>query len=267
MVDSLEQLGQLLKEKREKTKKSVSEMAKLLKVNVSLLEDLENGQKVDTDNAYARLLLKRYMSKINLDYSEYEKDIKELYPSVVEETITFNQDEIDMHLNFKNKRNTKKIFGRILVVIFIVLVVLLTAYNIKENIVEQDVQEILNPTTLISNTTLEPENIIEKEKPKYEVAFDNAIASVKLDDLKDVKVKIDASGACYFDYKEKNTGIIKSSKTLQKDDKMEFTLDDASKYDITIGAISKVKILINEEDISEYFKDKKGKINIEFKNL
>ncbi len=143
MIDNLEQLGEILKNKRTELKKDISKMALDLKINVQILKDLEEGTRLDADNAYARLVLKRYMRDLELDYLEYEKDIKELYPSVVEETIALNDQNINLNINFKKKNNFKKIFTMLVATLFFILVVALTFYNIKQNVVNKDVEEVL----------------------------------------------------------------------------------------------------------------------------
>ncbi len=267
MIDNLEQLGGILKNKRIELKKDIKEMALNLKINVQILKDLEEGKPLNTDNAYARLVLKRYMRDLGLDYLEYEKDIKELYPSVVEETIALNDQNINLNINFKKKNNFKKIFTMFVATLFFILVIALTFYNIKQNVVNKDVEEVLNPTTLMDQTELEPDTVIEKPKPKTEVSFKDGVATIKVEDLKDVKITLKANGPCYYDYKDKATFEIKKSKTLKKDDVEEITLDDASKYSFTIGAINELAILVGDDDITDYFKDQTGKINVVFEKL
>ncbi len=267
MIDNLEQLGEILKNKRTELKKDISKMALDLKINVQILKDLEEGTRLDADNAYARLVLKRYMRDLELDYLEYEKDIKELYPSVVEETIALNDQNINLNINFKKKNNFKKIFTMFVATLFFILVIALTFYNIKQNVVNKDVEEVLNPTTIIDQTELEPDTVIEKEKPKTEVSFDGSVATVKVEDLNNLNVSLKASGPCYYDYKDKSTFEMKKSKTLKKDDVEKITLDDASKYSFTIGAINELTVLVGDDDITDYFKDKTGKINVVFEKL
>ncbi len=267
MIDNLEQLGLVLKNKRIEMEKDIKQMSLELKINVQILIDLEEGKRLKTDNAYARLVIKRYMKKINLDYLEYEKDIKELYPSVVEETIALNNENINVRINLKKKNNIKKFLTGSLATIFFIAVILLTIYNVKTNFIDNDVKEILNPTTYIDEKELEPNNVIEKPKPKTVVEFNDNIATIKVEDLKDLKITLKAKGLCYFDYSNKETFEIKKSKTLKKDDKEVITLDDASKYTFNIGAINELNVLVGDDDITDYFKDKSGRINIIFEKL
>ncbi len=267
MIDNLEQLGEILKNRRIELNKEVQKMALDLKINVQILKDLEEGKRLNNDNAYVRLVLKRYMRDLDLDYLEYEKYIKELYPSVVEETISLNDQNINLNINFKKKRNFKKIFTMLVASLFLILVIALTFYNVKQNVVKKDVEDVLNPTTVIDQKELVPNNVIEKPKPKTEVNFKDGVATIKVEDLKDLKVTLKSNGPCYYDYKDKTTLEIKGSKTLNKGDEEEITLDDASKYTFTIGAISELTILVGDDDITDYFKDETGKINLVFEKL
>ncbi len=265
-INEYEILGKELREKRVEQNKDLKDVADSLKVSEKKLNDIENGIRFN-NNSYIRLIIKKYASYLGLDNQEYENKLKDIFPSEVEETIILN-DVKDERLKIKKNnnifKNSKKVISILILLIFIAVLIYLTYYNFNNSVVNGTEPE--NETTLLNDTVLEPQNVVEKKEPEIIVNVDDNNIELKLESLKDIKVDIEATGVVYIDYSI--DGLLTEQRTLNDGESFEIDLDDAKGLLINIGNFSNVKLKVNDvaidKELSEKLEDVKNQVYIKF---
>lgn len=260
-ISAKERLGNIISNSRITQGVDLATVAANLRVGKNDLEALEKGQELYSRNAsFARLLCRKYITYLKIDFTdELEALIDEVYPQTFDPTLT---QKLDVPVNFdgqikKQRRNQnirRNLFYivALLVLMFIAVIsirVLLT--NIKETTVE-----VANETTLIDDTILAPQSVVEPEiiEPEFSfVSYENQIATYDISNLETagtykLVVKAD-SGDCYVDVTDPDGNFIGDTGVLVQGKEFEYDIEDLDQVRINLGNTSVAKIFIDDIEL------------------
>lgn len=250
---TIKEIGEQLREYRVENNINIDEIIRKLHTPKAVIKSLEDGT-FKASNVKTRLIYKKYIEVLNLEYKDYEEEIKRLYPNVVEKRIDLSDEVLINEVKFKKKKLTidKSLVSILVVCIFLILLIVLTFYNFSNKVA---INEVENKTTLLEEVTLDPIKIIEPKIQELKVKrLSLNQIEVYLKSLKNVKIKVESDGVTYYDYSI--AGLIKEQGTLNKKEKKEFKVEDATSLTMNIGNLPTTKIYVNDYEITQVLKDK-----------
>ncbi|MFV0289137.1 MAG: helix-turn-helix domain-containing protein [Mycoplasmatales bacterium] len=259
--NTYQELMQDLQQKRNQLNKSIEEIAKELLISSENIKKLEQGKSVG-NNSYMRMILKKYITILGLNYEENKRVIKNEFPSLVEETIVLNElspEKLKKATKKRSFKNIKKIISYLIFLLFIIFLIFITVYNFKN---KPETNQTINETTKLQDTVLTPDKIIDNPVVQPKVEVEDNVIKVLVTDLKNINVKIHALGEVYLDYSIDDN--IQEQKTLSTDEDLEYTLEDANNLEINIGNIQNIEVKINDTNITDEIKDLTGHYYIVF---
>lgn len=259
--NTYQELMQNLQQKRNQLNKSIEEIAKELLISSENIKKLEQGKSVG-NNSYMRMILKKYITILGLNYEENKRVIKNEFPSLVEETIVLNElspEKLKKATKKRSFKNIKKIISYLIFLLFIIFLIFITVYNFKN---KPETNQTINETTKLQDTVLTPDKIIDNPVVQPKVEVEDNVIKVLVTDLKNINVKIHALGEVYLDYSIDDN--IQEQKTLSTDEDLEYTLEDANNLEINIGNIQNIEVKINDTNITDEIKDLTGHYYIVF---
>lgn len=254
VLDPKEILGQDLKKEREKRNITISELSKEARIPVDKLEIIEAGSDNNSDNnnnTMLRVYIIKYLKFLDMYNDKYKKLLEEGYSSNIEElTHTINLKEDVGEVNFADdiKRNKdREQYKRLFKLIVMGLIVLATigglGYlifgNLKSNVV--DVSE--NETTLLTNTVLNPQEVIDT-KPKIEFKETNNGYVVSGDS--EYEVVITFAGQAYLEIPTQKDVV---AKVYKEGEEVKFNMKADQYVTIYTGKFENIKITINGEEL------------------
>lgn len=261
MNEKMMELGQILSELRESKNLSIEEMAKKNFVDKSILINIENGKKINRNNTYIRLIIKKYYTILGGDFSDLCSLVDESYPIDIGATI-----DLTKELNYaeglqkrnsikKNKsklgKKIKTILLVIVVIIFVCSLIFLTFINIG---IQVNKQKKLNQPTILKVTELVPAKIIEA-KPKIKVGTTlNKFSGLEIINLttnmnESFEFKVVATDGIYIDSSVE--GVITEQENLTKGEEKTFKIKPKSNVIINIENINASHIFINDEEVTK----------------
>ncbi len=252
VLDPKEILGQDLKKEREKRNITISELSKEARIPVDKLEIIEAGSdNNNNNNTMLRVYIIKYLKFLDMYNDKYKKLLEEGYSSNIEElTHTINLKEDVGEVNFaddikrnKDREQHKRLF-KLIVMGLIVLVTIgglgyLIFGNLKSNVV--DVSE--NETTLLTNTVLNPQEVIDT-KPKIEFKETNNGYVVSGDS--EYEVVITFAGQAYLEIPTQKDVV---AKVYKEGEEVKFNMKADEYVTIYTGKFENIKITINGEEL------------------
>lgn len=251
VLDPKEILGQDLKKEREKRNISISQLSKDAKIPVDKLEIIESGNNNNYNNTMLRVYIIKYLKFLDIYNDKYKKLLEEGYSSDIEElTHTINLDESVSEVNFsddikrnkdreKNKRLFKLIVMGLIVLAAIGGLTYLILGNLKSNVVE--VSE--NETTLLTNTVLNPQEVIDT-KPKIE--FEETKNGYVVSGDSEYEVVISFTGEAYLEVPSQKDIV---AQVYNEGDEVKFNIEADEYVTIYTGKFENIKITINGEEL------------------
>lgn len=251
VLDPKEILGQDLKKEREKRNISISQLSKDAKIPVDKLEIIESGNNNNYNNTMLRVYIIKYLKFLDIYNDKYKKLLEEGYSSDIEElTHTINLDEHVSEVNFtddikrnKDREQHKRLF-KLIVMGLIVLAAIggltyLILGNLKSNVVE--VSE--NETTLLTNTVLNPQEVIDT-KPKIE--FEETKNGYVVSGDSEYEVVITFAGQAYLEVPSQKDIV---AQVYNEGDEVKFNIEADEYVTIYTGKFENIKITINGEEL------------------
>lgn len=265
------QLAEILKTKREAQNKTIEEMSKVTLISPRELRILEEGSDFKKENAYFRLITKKYYQDLGGDYGEIAELVETIAP--IEHPKNFmSADRAESassgHMKKVRKKKRQKprkrrkgeAMNAIVIAIFLIFIILLgffTYWNVKNNLQATPEKE----THLLSETTLEPEKVVEKipeatvskNATGYVLEFKNSGKNV---------VELKAKSDAYLEV-TRPENVFSEPVTVAKGKTYKVDNTSAS-TNIFIGDASQIEIYVNGEKISTP-KEFQGVTNLTFK--
>ncbi len=254
---SIQEIGIELKKYRIDNKIELDKLLKDMKISRNTINLVEKGE-YKVSNVKNRMIYKKYIEKLGLDYNDYEEDIKRIFPNVVEETINLSQSEIQNDIKVKKKFKINfGLLSVIIIVFFLIIAIPFTIYNFNNSISDD---AVVNETTTLSNTVLEPITIIEPEVKELEVKRKSPNeVEVYVEELDNIVVKIEASNNAYYSYDLKNSFggyTAQEEGMLKSEDEKTLNIEDGEDARVNIGNLENVKIYVNDSEITESLEEK-----------
>ena len=250
VLDPKEILGQDLKKEREKRNISISELSKEARIPVDKLEIIEAGSD-NNNNTMLRVYIIKYLKFLDMYNDKYKKLLEEGYSSNIEElTHTINLKEDVGEVNFaddikrnKDREHHKRLFKLIVMGLIVLATIGGLGYlifgNLKSNVV--DVSE--NETTLLTNTVLNPQEVIDT-KPKIEFKETNNGYVVSGDS--EYEVVITFAGQAYLEIPTQKDVV---AKVYKEGEEVKFNMKADEYVTIYTGKFENIKITINGEEL------------------
>lgn len=277
-----QELGNIIKNIREKNNLTQAEVAKKFNVSQEFLQKIENGDEDENrTNSHNRMWVTRFLKRMD-EYNEENKSVVKLaYPQNIEEEMKIQANvaprrrgtaSIDKKpkrktayepSNEKKKGSFKKFLAFLIVLLIVIYVLFSTIVFAKQRIVK----ESSNQTTLVENTTLKPQKTASDSTKGADTVVTkggktNGVQTYtisKLPDADQYNLEIDVQGDAYISvYDLAKSNIFLNDATIyKKDEKINLTINDIDNLIINAGYAANLKIKVNDVtlDTSVFPKD------------
>ncbi len=273
-----EEIGAILRKIREENNWTTKEVSQQFHITEYSLEKIETGKKDKSKSSYySRLYIIRFLKRVN-QYNETNKELLErAYPNSASDTMkdapSLNYSVgVDKPHNIEAKRGKKKNKSRFLNAIaflLILAIIFVSAYYTIQVLQSRTEKANENPTTLIENTTLKPEEtikakVVEKKETKAKIEtgkIENRQLTYTIKTLADkdnYKLKLDFKGDSYIEIRDGKTNeSLTDSKVYKKGEKIEVTIKNTNDITLNLGYAKGVEMSIDGQklDASDYPQD------------
>lgn len=273
-IPANEKLGNILKNKRLTSVIELDKVASDLKVTKTDILALENGETIHAKNmSYSRLFVKKYLKYLGIELSDdLENLIDTVYPQSFDPTLTqkLDVDPISFGRELKKDRRKKNLKKNIISIIVIIILFAISFISVKYLMVnlKDTTIEVVNETTLLDETILEPAEIIEPEIVLADaefVSYKNQKANYTLNNIVDNKyelvIKAD-SADCYVDVTDESGKYIGDSGVIAKGSEYKYDIDTKDDININLGNTTAAIITINGVELDLSKVTEPGKNNI-----
>lgn len=250
-LDLKVEFGEKIKQARIACDLSVDDVFKQSSIPVVKINEIESGVRT-TNNAMQRVYIIKYLKFLNIYNGEMKTLLDQAYENNVDAlTHTINipstmgdvsfDDEIERQKHAKTvKTNIKKVGIIVIVIIALSALVFFLINSVKSNFKEVT----SNETTLLSNTTLTPNNVIDT-KPK--IAIEDAKSGYVITGAEEYDIKITFKGDTYLEI----PGQKVDAKTYTKDDEVSLKVEAEKQLNLKTGKAENLIITVNDTQLPE----------------
>ncbi len=250
-LDLKVEFGEKIKQARIACGLSVDDVFKQSSIPVVKINEIESGART-TNNAMQRVYIIKYLKLLNIYNDEMKTLLNQAYENNVDaltHTINIPSTIGDVFFDEEIKRrkhaNTVKTNIKKVGIIVIVIIALAALVFFLINSVKSNFKEVTsNETTLLSNTTLTPNDVIDT-KPK--IAIEDAKSGYVITGAEEYDIKITFKGDTYLEI----PGQKVDAKTYTKDDEVSLKVEAGKQLNLKTGKAENLIITVNDTQLPE----------------
>ncbi len=250
-LDLKVEFGEKIKQARIACDLSVDDVFKQSSIPVVKINEIESGART-TNNAMQRIYIIKYLKLLNIYNDEMKTLLNQAYENNVDaltHTIdipsTIGDVSFEEEIKRRKHANTVKTNIKKVGIIVIVIIALAALVFFLINSVKSNFKEVTsNETTLLSNTTLTPNDVIDT-KPK--IAIEDAKSGYVITGAEEYDIKITFKGDTYLEI----PGQKVDAKTYTKDDEVSLKVEAGKQLNLKTGKAENLIITVNDTQLPE----------------
>lgn len=249
-LDLKEEFGKKIKAAREAQYLSVTDVSNKTSISEHRINEIESGI-TETNNAMQRVIIIKYLKFLGIYNDETKEALDHAYENNVDaltHTINIPQTVGDVSFNEEIKKSkqvktVKKNVKATVIVVILILVIAALGFLIYKSF-KSNVEEVTtNETTLIQNTTLTPEQVVDT---KAKITVEDTKTGYSISGGEDYDVLISFSGPSFVEIPNQDV----KSRSYDAGDEITFSVKAGKKVVIKTGKYENLKISVNGEELT-----------------